>query len=80
VISIYESALKPSLKGKTGKMDDKRWRELMDDDSLELTAEEIAEGWHFCPDFDGLLIGPGMDELQFCHCTFYLCSDRDDKE
>lgn len=43
-----------------------RWGELMRDDSLELTPEEIKAGWHFCVEFDGLLVGPGMDELQFC--------------
>jgi hypothetical protein len=33
---------------------------------LELTAEEIAEGWHFCPDWDGMLLGPGMVEFNEC--------------
>ncbi len=33
-----------------------------------LTEAEIAEGWHFCHEFDGLLVGPGSCELQFCHC------------
>lgn len=35
---------------------------------LELTEQEISEGWHFCYDFDGLLIGPGMGELNSCGC------------
>jgi hypothetical protein len=50
-------------------MDDKRWQELMDNDDLRLTDQEIKEGWHFCPEFDGLLIGPGMDECMFCQCV-----------
>jgi len=33
-----------------------------------LTAEELAQGWHFCPDWDGLLVGPNMGELNFCAC------------
>lgn len=50
-------------------MSDLRWTELMNDDSLHLTSEEIAEGWHFCWDFDGLLVGPGMDmEMECCTC------------
>ena len=36
----------------------------MRDDDLPLTAEEIAQGWHFCPEWDELLIGPGMSELE----------------
>ena len=34
----------------------------------ELTPEEAAIGWHFCEEFDGLLIGPGMDEMKVCYC------------
>ncbi len=49
-------------------MTDERWRELMNDESKKLTPEELAEGWHFCWDWDGLLVGPGMDELEMCHC------------
>ncbi len=36
-------------------MTNERWRALMSDDSLELTADEIAAGWHFCCEMDGLL-------------------------
>jgi hypothetical protein len=45
-----------------------RWRELMENDDLELSPEELAAGWHWCNDFDGLLVGPGMDEEQHCAC------------
>lgn len=44
-----------------------RWRAIQRDD-LELTPEEIAEGWHFCHEYDGLLVGPGMSELDCCRC------------
>ena len=50
-------------------MTDERWEQLMKDDSLLLTMEESDEGWHFCPDWDGLLIGPGMMELESCLCS-----------
>lgn len=31
-----------------------------------LTDAEMIEGWHFCPDWDFLLIGPGMHEFESC--------------
>jgi len=49
-------------------MTEERYQQLMRDDEGRLTPEEIMEGWHFCWEFDGLLVGPGMDEQQFCHC------------
>ena len=45
-----------------------RWIELMANDDLQLTPEEVAGGWHWCNDFDGLLVGPGMGERENCHC------------
>lgn len=45
-----------------------RWRVLQDCDSIELTPEEIEAGWHFCPEWDGLLVGPGLEELDSCLC------------
>jgi hypothetical protein len=35
----------------------------------ELTEEEVKQGWHFCPDFDDLLIGPGNVEAFVCNCS-----------
>ena len=50
-------------------IDDARFAALMKDDALSLTQEEIATGWHFCPEFDGLLIGPETPELDdVCLC------------
>lgn len=49
-------------------MTDKRWHELMNNDDLDLSNSEIKEGWHFCWDWDGLLIGPGMGETKNCSC------------
>lgn len=51
---------------------EQRYRELMANDDSALTPAEVGAGWHFCYDWDGLLIGPGMDELKHCTC-YHLC-------
>lgn len=33
-----------------------------------LTAEEMACGWHFCWGWDGLLIHPSWEEADCCNC------------
>jgi hypothetical protein len=33
-----------------------------------LTTEEISEGWHYCYDLKGKLIGPGFLEMNSCEC------------
>lgn len=43
-----------------------RYDALMRDDQLDLTDEEVAEGWHFCVDFDLLLLRFGLDG---CTCA-----------
>lgn len=48
-------------------MTDARWQ-LVFDGERELNALEIKEGWHFCNDWDGLLVGPEMAEYQHCRC------------
>lgn len=49
-------------------MTNQRWKELSESPDLDLDASEVAEGWHWCVEFDGLLAGPGSSELQFCKC------------
>jgi hypothetical protein len=49
-------------------MDYPRWRALMEDWDLKLSVDEIAVGWHFCWDWDGLLVGPTMPEKFSCNC------------
>lgn len=49
-------------------MTEERWIELNENQSSQLTEEEIAEGWHFCLEWDGLLVGPGMQEMECCNC------------
>ena len=33
-----------------------------------LTSDEILLGYHFCPDFDFLVVGPEDPEHQICTC------------
>lgn len=49
-------------------MTNERYNQLMWEGKGELTEEEKAEGWHFCREWDGLLIGPGDDEREACSC------------
>ena len=49
-------------------MTDERYRFLMNDELAGLTHDEVKEGWHFCSEWDGLLVGPGCAELSCCHC------------
>jgi len=41
----------------------------MADESMQLSPDEIEAGWHFCPEWDGLLIGPTMSEMDECVCA-----------
>lgn len=49
-----------------------RYAELMDSPSLTLADDEKAAGWHFCPDWDGLLVGPSMLEWEGCNCDIHV--------
>lgn len=49
----------------------KRYNELMANDGKQLTQAEVFEGWHWCVEFDGLLVGLGMTELNFCECLHH---------
>jgi len=55
------------LGGETMKMSNARYDELWDSD-LPLTQEEKDAGYHFCFDWDGLLVGPGTMEWDGCTC------------
>ena len=61
-------------------MNSNRWQELMRYGDSQLTDQELADGWHFCWDWDGLLINPEMGEwgenpLE-CGCGFSPQIDR----
>ncbi len=48
---------------------EERYKELMTSvPAPSLTQEELNLGWHFCWDWDGLLVGPDMVERRFCQC------------
>lgn len=44
-------------------MTNERYNELMTNDKLSLTKEEVAIGWHFCNEFDGLLVKGDPNEI-----------------
>ena len=56
------------------KMTRERWLELMqpyaENDGINLTAEEVEAGWHWCEEWDGLLIHVDDDEF-LCCCSCY---------
>lgn len=50
-------------------MSRQRWTALMKDDRLGLSGAEIEIGYHFCHEWDGLLVGPDMpEEWECCKC------------
>ena len=52
-------------------MTPQRFEELMGDETLSLTKEEAICGWHFCPDWDGLL--KMFDET--CPCDIWTTEE-----
>lgn len=50
-------------------MSPERYKALDADPEGVVTEEEFAQGWHFCPDWDWLLVGPGMPEEEGCCCS-----------
>jgi len=50
-------------------MTKERYQSIVESEDVELTEKEIALGWHFCNEYDGLLVGPEMYScLECCHC------------
>jgi hypothetical protein len=51
-------------------MNEDRFQQLISSpEDGTLSAEEIAEGWHWCFEFDGMLVGPGMWGVAECECN-----------
>ena len=48
-------------------MDDERYLEL-DRSGQGLTKEEWDRGWHWCFEWDSMLVGPGEEEALMCKC------------
>lgn len=55
-------------------MSEERWNYLMQpfngNEDVLLTAEELANGWHWCEEWDGLLIHSDDREFEHCKCDF----------
>ena len=51
------------------KMKPERQKMLDMDPNAKLTQEEMDEGWHWCYDWDQMLVGPGTVEADFCTCN-----------
>jgi hypothetical protein len=50
-------------------MTNERYSELLlSPEDGTLSAEEIAAGWHWCFEFDGMLVGPDMWGVAECEC------------
>lgn len=56
------------------KMTKERWLELMqpyaENDGINLTPEEIEAGYHWCDEWDGLLIHVDDHEFHACKCSW----------
>jgi len=44
----------------------------------EITNEELSRGWHYCPDWDMMIVRKGYHEGELCLCD--TTSRRDSKE
>ena len=49
-------------------MENDRYNFLMHSDD-SLTEKEVSDGWHFCADWDGLLINNDWPESECCSCA-----------
>jgi len=50
-------------------MSEVRLNQLERDKNATLTGEELQQGYHFCPDWDFILIGPNSPEKDGCCCS-----------
>lgn len=55
-------------------MTPQRYEKLMSRQA-RLTKAEVKEGWHYCPEWDGLLIHPSDPEADFCTALQAEASD-----
>lgn len=49
-------------------MNKERYNEL-ESTGLGLTKEEYHQGWHWCNEWDGMLVGPSTQEALVCSCN-----------
>lgn len=50
-------------------MSRERYIFLMDNWEEKLTPEEFEAGWHWCLEWDGMLVGPNSHEALVCSCN-----------
>ena len=60
-------------------MSHNRYMELSNDLALHLTKAEYDAGWHFCFDWDGMLIHKDWPEADCCTCRKAMSSPQGDK-
>ena len=53
-------------------MDIERYKEIQNMQS-GLTKKEIKEGWHFCLEWDDMLVHPEWEEAKICGCEVRCC-------
>lgn len=51
-------------------MDELRYRALIAFQGLLLTNKESLNGWHFCGDWDEMLIHSSSPEYECCNCGY----------
>ena len=56
-----------------------RYKELMENQDLKLTEEEIKSGWHFCPEMDSLL-ADSTDPNGDCFCELRSSRNEEAKQ
>lgn len=49
-------------------MDIERYKYLVTSKEGVITLDELQHGWHFCFDWDGMLIHPNDPEFEYCTC------------
>lgn len=65
MMEAIRSRFKPQTQ--TG-MTPERYHELLINPQMKLIPSEIDAGWHFCYDWDGMLIHKTWPEYEMCNC------------
>jgi len=48
-------------------MNSRRYQEI-EIEGKQLLPSEFRRGWHYCENWDDMLVGPTMTEWESCHC------------
>ena len=60
--------LKVMTSNLTNGMDIERYKYLVTSKDAKITLDELQQGWHFCYDWDEMLIHPNDPEFECCTC------------